>query len=265
MDMRQVASLSRMASDWDYPVSDIEFLAVAARLKQSLRNALQQIARGAPSEVLPKLTAQSIAQDMALHVGPLWRGHALSFEPCRLGFAPTEPQLIRGLASYLSEDEAGAVGLKRSKAFLASVFEGASADAPFMHSCEQAASIAVDVEVPVPDGGTRRRIDLRFTWSMPSGEQFAVAVEAKFAHSVLPGTLPAYRRFVRRFVERPDNARLVLLTLTGTPHRRHKDWQPVAWRTLLSRWEKRLAEDQDDDPHFARFRRLIWNTCRGER
>jgi hypothetical protein len=263
--MKQVASLSRVASDWDYPTADVGLPAVAARLRRSLRNALQHIACDAPREVLPEPTGQAIARDITLHVGPLWRGHALSFEPCRLGFAPTEPQLIRGLASYLSEDEAGAVGLKRSKAFLASVFEGASADQAFMHSCEQAESIAVDVEVPVPDGGTRRRIDLLFTWSMPGGEKFAVAVEAKFAHSVLVGTLPAYKGFVRRLVRRPDNARLVLLTLPGAPHPRNKDWQPVAWRTLLSRWEKRLADDQDDDPHFARFRRLIWNTCRGER
>lgn len=261
MDMKSVASLSRGASDWDYPFADVKLPAVAARLRRSLRNALQQIAHDAPREVLTKPTRQAIAYAITGHVGPLWSGHALAFEPCHLGFAPTEPQLIRGLKSFLSVDEAGTVGLKRSKTFLASVFEGASADPAFLHSFEQAASIAVDVEVPVPDRGTRRRIDLLFTRSMPSGEKFAVALEAKFAHSVQPGTLPAYKGFVQRRVGRPDNARLILLTLTGAPDPRNKDWQPVAWRTLLSRWENRLADDQDDDPHFARFRRLIWSNC----
>lgn len=259
--MKSVASLSRVASDWDYPLAETKLPAVAARLRRSVRNAFQQIAHDAPREALPKLTRQAIAHAITRHVGPLWSGHALAFEPCHLGFAPTEPQLVRGLKSFLSADEAGAVGLKRSKTFLASTFEGARVDPAFLHSCDQAASIAVEVEVPVPYRGARRRIDLLFTWSMPSGEQFAVALEAKFAHSVLPGTLPAYKGFIQRRVGRPSNTRLVLLTLTGAPDPRNTDWQPVAWRTLLFRWENRLADDQDDDPHFARFRRLIWNNC----
>lgn len=259
--VERVTNLSRAASDWDYPPPDTGLPGVAARLNRSLRNALQHIAGSAPNDVLPEPIRRSIGKAMIEHFGPLWDGHGLAFEPYRLGFEPTEPQLMKALASYLAGDDAGQSGLERTKSFIVSVLKGASPDANYTQSFEQAESIAVAVEVPVPNAGTRRRIDLLCTWSSASREKFAVVIEAKFAHSVMPGTLPAYKSYVHRLVGTPKNARLVLLTLSGTPHRSNKDWQPVAWRTLLSRWEKRLAADQDDDPHFARFRRLIWNRC----
>ena len=160
----------------------------------------------------------------------------------------SEPQMTRGLAHFVNEAP-GATGVARARALLAGLD---------VRPAESVRSLAVTAEALV---GRRRRIDLLIVWEEPDGRR-AVAVEAKFGHTVTRDQLLGYRTWLGRRHGGLKHLDLVLLTGSATRGvqtalERNKSWRGVGWRSFLLAHERALPTEQDDE-EYRRFRRTLW-------
>ena len=189
--------------------------------------------------------------------GELNQKHGL-YPGHKLGFDATEPQITKGIAKFLDPANHGKIGETRLKAFLLALLEGRSKNESLKASLEQAHSFSIQAEKPIPNNN--RRIDIFIGWNpLDSKEteyfEHGLIIEAKFGHKITAGQLPDYKQHAKKILANVENTALFLLTLSGTASVRNKDWQPVQWLTLMSRWERSL---NDDDVDFTQFRRFIW-------
>jgi len=188
--------------------------------------------------------------------GELNQNHGL-YPGYKLGFDATESQITKGIKKFLDTANYGTAGEARLKAFLLALLEGQEKYHSLIASLksEEAHSFAVQAEKPIPN--SNRRIDIFVGWNPLNSKkfQYGVLIEAKFKHKVTTYQLSSYKKHAKTIIGNVENTALLLLTLDGTPSHRNKDWQPMQWLTLMSRWERYL---KDDDADFTQFRRFIW-------
>lgn len=172
----------------------------------------------------------------------------------RLGFSATEPQITSGIVHFINPKNYGEAGESRLKTFLHALLYKQSKYAVLIDSLENAHSFTIEAEKFVRKDG--RRIDIFIGWN-PQGKdkyEYGLIVEAKFGHKVTIGQLSSYRKYAKNLIN--NEIALILLTLNGKPSNRNKEWHPVQWFTLMSRWERNL---NDSDTDFKNFRRFVWN------
>lgn len=177
----------------------------------------------------------------------------------KLGFNAHEPQITKGIASFLDPVTHGKQGEIRLKAFLRALLEGRSEKDALVTSLESekpfSFTIKAEKEVKI-EKSKSRFIDLFIGWNPlnpnhdPVKYKYGVLIEAKIKSEVSNDQLPSYAEHATEVFE---NKALYLLTLNGES--RHENWQPVGWLILMSRWERRL---NDVDADFTQFRRFIW-------
>ena len=203
-----------------------------------------------------KLTRDDLTSCFCGFFGELGSRHGL-YPGHRLGFDATEPQITKGIVKFLDPANYGDIGETRLKAFLMALLEGRSQNGLLISSLKDAHSFSIHAEKLIPK--SKRRIDIFIGWNpnpMNSKKfEYGLIIEAKFGHKVTPGTLPDYKKHATKILANTEKTALFLLTLNRTKSIRNKDWQPVQWLTLMSRWERNL---NDDDTDFTQFRRFIW-------
>ena len=175
----------------------------------------------------------------------------------RLGFSATEPQITSGIVHFINPKNYGEAGESRLKVFLQALLDGQPKYTTLVESLKKGHSFTVEAEKSVPKDG--RRIDIFIGWN-PQGEdkyQYGLIVEAKFGHKVTIGQLSSYRKYAKNLIN--NDIALILLTLNGNPSNRNKEWHPVQWFTLMSRWERKLCKLNNSDTDFNNFRRFVWN------
>lgn len=118
--------------------------------------------------------------------------------------------------------------------------------------------LEADYEVQTKKG---KRIDILIQWRSEIGTR-AVAIEAKFGHSVTAGQLPAYKYYCKH-EKNFDSFELILLTLDGHKNKKNRDWKSLSWLTFLTRLEKQLGRMRCDDLIFTSFRAMVWQRIRG--
>jgi PD-(D/E)XK nuclease superfamily len=203
-----------------------------------------------------KLTKGDLKSCFYGFFGELGSRHGL-YPGRRIGFNAYERQITEGIVKFLDSANHGDIAETRLKGFLLALLEGRSQNERLISSLKDAYSFSVQAEKLIPS--TKRRIDIFIGWNPnPFNSkkfEYGLIIEAKFEHKVTRGTLPDYRQHARVIFESPDNTALILLTLEGFRSPKNRDWQPVQWLTLMSRWERNL---NDDDTDFTQFRRFIW-------
>lgn len=201
-----------------------------------------------------KLTKDDLKSCFYGFFGELGSRHGL-YPGYRLGFDATEPQITKGIVKFLDPANHGDIGETRLKAFLLALLEGRSQNEWLISSLKDAHSFSIQAEKLIPK--SKRRIDIFIGWNPLISKKFehGLIIEAKFGHKVMPGTLPDYKKHAKEILANTDNTALFLLTLNRASSIKNKDWQPVQWLTLMSRWERNL---NDDDTDFTQFRRFIW-------
>ncbi|BBL60824.1 hypothetical protein A1507_13035 [Methylomonas koyamae] len=203
-----------------------------------------------------QLNRENLKSNFERFFGSLNQNHGI-YPGHRLGFDATEPQITKGIASFLDPVTHGKKGEARLKAFLIALLNYSSKNRLLVSSLNEtnARSFIVESEKFVPKAN--RRIDLFIAWNPIDSHkyEYGVLIEAKFGHKVTAGQLLTYRQYAKAVFENIDNSALILLTLNGKRSKKNKDWQAVQWLTFMSRWE-RILDDTDID--FAQFRRFIW-------
>jgi hypothetical protein len=182
----------------------------------------------------------------------------------KLGFSATEPQITKGIVHFINPDNYGKTGVLRLKTFLHALLYKQSKYDVLIKSLEDAHSFTVEAEKSVKNG---KRIDIFVGWN-PQGKdkyKYGLIIEAKFGHKVTIGQLSSYREYAKKLInndndnDNDNDIALILLTLNGKPSNRNKEWHPVQWFTLMSRWERKLCKLNNCDTDFNNFRRFVWN------
>jgi PD-(D/E)XK nuclease superfamily len=233
---------------------------VARALRGQLTGAVARLAPFA-RETSDQIPALRSLKDYATLVGPPWLCHPLRYSPRVHGYRVHEPHLTKTLAEFLRPTEPKPGSHDRAHAFLAALFQAAG-----MRSASpcrpQMRELAVTAEQPIGRSAKSKRIDLVFAWTEGEGRRF-VAIEVKFRHVAMRGTLPAYRQYVQTLAG-SDRFDLFLLTLRpDVLARRNNGWVQVGWLNLLRHWEQHLFDNGDTDNDFARFRAELWQQVGG--
>lgn len=246
--------LSEAVAEWSFPAIDQVILPVAVNQGDKLRSSA--VYMGKSHSLQTDLQGLSAGQALTQHFGTLDDQHGLSMQSQPLGIKPTEPQLTAAIAYYLKADGNRQKSQKRTQVFLHALLQGGCHQTNLLyavdHLCD-ARQFQVESEYSLSN---RRKMDLLIHWEMPGGKPYVVAIEAKFGHQVTVGQLPDYRQRVIRMAKGGDYT-AILLTLEGARSTRNKDWTPMTWKTLLTRWEKATAPDADES--FTLLKRLIWD------
>jgi hypothetical protein len=204
----------------------------------------------------PKISLVSLQHCFHGFFGILNESHGI-YPGHRLGFDASEPQITRGLGSFINPLTHGKLGEVRIKTFLLALLKGKTNAENLIASLQSSQSFSFTVEAEKLVPKANRRIDLFIAWNPCESGQFeyGVLIEAKFNHKVTTGQLPTYKQYAKTLFSKEENAALVLLTLDGSSSNKNKDWLPVQWLSLMSRWE-RMLDDTDKD--FSYFRHFIW-------
>ena len=188
--------------------------------------------------------------------GPAWPRHPLRHSPRIHGYRTHEPHLTKTLAEFLRPRAPQLHHYDRANGFLAGLFQagGVASRAPCQSSMMD---LTVTAEQPIGRSPNSKRIDLFFAWTEGSNRRL-VAVEIKFRHIAMRGTLPAYRQYLQSIA---GSGQIDLFLVTLQPDalaRRNSDWVPVGWLNLLRSWERYVADNADTDDDFTRFRAELW-------
>ena len=173
----------------------------------------------------------------------------------------TEPQATKAFAQFLNAEER-TLRSKRIQAFLRALG---------YRRGEGSEDLCAPRATSEASTNNQQRIDLLLEWRDAEGFLRGAAVEAKFGHRILSGTLSEYRKHLLQ-IERSYRAEPVrrqkrpLLFVVSSWFRHHdenalcknRDWRWISWRSLLLAFDRALDERHDDDG-FRQFRRTLWD------
>nr|WP_319514940.1 hypothetical protein [uncultured Cohaesibacter sp.] len=181
--------------------------------------------------------------------------------PCpSWGFLPTEPQITKGWAYFISD------GLTDSeKRLVVSHFCNSMCRSSGLYGPAICVEGAYDIEVRSEEPSGAKFIDLFISWKDINEKQDGFIVELKFDHKLTNGQLPCYRRLAKSMFYQGLNNRLFVIeprTRTSTLRslRNNKDWRLTNWDAFLREFERNLPSVGSDhrNQKFAAFRRIIW-------
>ena len=203
-----------------------------------------------------KLTKEDLERCFYGFFGRLDQFHGI-YPGHKLGFDAYEPQITKGIASFIDPSKYGKKGEDRLRAFILAIIECSSKNEALITSLKSGEAYSFTVMAEKLGSISKRPIDLFIGWNLIGSVsyEYGLFIEAKFKHKVTPGQLSAYRKDSMKVIANNKNSALCLLTLSGKPYPKNLDWQPVKWLTLMSRWERNL---NDVDTDFTQFKRFIW-------
>ena len=226
-----------------------------ADLRRYLRTHMQQ-----PEIISRDWSSQVSALSHFLGSDHVTKSNAYQAPSTYWGFYPTEPQITKGWAHFLSEDLTDA-----EKRAIVSHFCNAmcrsSGLLDMIVSLEEATEIKVQSEVQAQ----KKFIDLFISWKDKEGRQDGFVVELKFGHKVTPGQLPTYRNSTKKKLKNGLENRYFVIEpqtrlSTQKSLRRNRDWRLSNWDGFLRVFEQDLplVGSTNRNEQFAAFRKMIW-------
>lgn len=268
------------------PPTEEELFRLTRLLRKELEAALDALALSPPSVCFQK-------PDLSPLFGESWEGSPFNGPPLFWWKPPGERDVTEMIGLFCSEPYSGKKAALRRRCFLDALKdilpEGAMPE--YESGYAQNMRVIAEERVPAKSGGEKgkenaddtqdtehtkkqreARIDLFFRHpAMPEkapDAEFYYAIEAKFTAS-LDNPVGPYIEHVRGHYptgKEPDRKTLVLILGLHEPRR---DLPPenfcffASWWKLLPAWEKRIAEANDRDENFSRFRMSIWSKIGG--
>lgn len=190
-------------------------------------------------------------------------GHCFNVEPDRW-LSLIETQVTRGLAYFINENASSDVRHARAAALLNACEDKVArriVDARDILSVSALAEVVMSAS---------KCADLVLHARLRGGGDRLLIVEGKLGHHLTKGQLRAYERGAHEIIAQhglrcasDDIALLVIgnrlrdsdtAELAG-----NRRWRFLSWRDLVLKYERYLH--LDDDKHFRRFRRTIWDQC----
>ncbi len=178
------------------------------------------------------------------------------------GFRFTEPEIIKGLARFLSRSR------QSCWYFLLALFDTANATVPHEDRDTFLYSASVETEASIKVGKDKfMRIDLCIRWYSADKRLNLVAVEFKFGHQITDGQLRNYRNYAKEEVKATGGNYYLFLVFQKLNEKSqryvknhyNKSWKQIQWIPLLKRWECYLTTDtQMNAKDFAQFRHTLW-------
>lgn len=179
-----------------------------------------------------------------------------------------EPQITAGLVHFLN---AGSGDRQLSRAL---AFYDAACSCTGRSFTPIAAADVVDFDAIAEEPTATKRekrgrkrvqsgkLDVLVHFELADGARCGVALEAKFDHSLSKGQLEKYLKHLeakRRW--NLDKSALILVARRPASLGPKSGWLAVTWWQFLTRFERAIADHDDDE--FKRFRRTIWETAYG--